>query len=224
MVWLGCFLLFAIGTIWGAVPIGTTFFKVADIHDLSDIIGSIATALAVCLAAAGYNAWKSQLVAASDHELSRRAALIMLRYKFSSVRGCELTRYLVNRMKLEIGKEGTRQDLLDEVRRELKELQAICSELRSVAFECKVLWGDAVWNDFEKIFVLGSRCCSCIDSFLRWSRKESSERFKEKIATETVDLFEGLAQWIGDDKDSVENYMDDLFKPVFAEVERRLLR
>ena len=71
MVWLGCFLLFAIGTIWGAVPIGTTFFKVADIHDLSDIIGSIATALAVCLAAAGYNAWKSQLVAASDHELSR---------------------------------------------------------------------------------------------------------------------------------------------------------
>ena len=127
-------------------------------------------------------------------------------------------------MKLEIGKEGTRQDLLDEVRRELKELQAICSELRSVAFECKVLWGDAVWNDFEKIFVLGSRCCSCIDSFLRWSRKESSESFKGKIATEAVELFEDLAQWVGNDKDSVENYMDDLFKPVFAEVERRLLR
>lgn len=224
LVWVGCFLLFSVGAIWGGVPISTNFFKVDNVHDLLEIASSIATVLAVCLAAAGYNAWKSQMVATSDHELSRRVALTMLRYKFSSVRGCELTRYLVSRMRLQVGKEGTRQDLLDEVRRELKELQAICSEIRTVAFECKVMWGESVWTDFEKVFVLGSRCCSCIDSFLRWSRKESSERFKDKIARDAVDLFDDLSQWIGDNKESVERYMDDLLKPIYVEVGERLLR
>lgn len=60
VIWLGCFLLFFAGVIWGMIPDKTGFFVVADIHDLFDMLGAVATAVAAAVAVIALTNWRSQ--------------------------------------------------------------------------------------------------------------------------------------------------------------------
>lgn len=60
VVWLGCVLLFAAGVLWGMIPDKTGFFVVANIHDLFDILGAMATVIAAVVAVVALTNWRSQ--------------------------------------------------------------------------------------------------------------------------------------------------------------------
>lgn len=206
------------------VPVGTEFFVIENIHDLIEVLGSAATILAVGLALAEYSAWKSRLTATSDHDLARRVAVVSHQYKAVCLRGCKVTRHLVIRMRHEVGRGGVASSTLDEIRKDLDALQKASSELRAVALECKVLWGDEVWEWFQKAIVLCDRYCFCLDGFLRWSRTELSESYRDDIADRTIENFDDLTVWVGDSDTSVESYLDELFKPIYAEIKNKLIR
>jgi hypothetical protein len=154
VVWLGCAVLFCAGVIWGAVPIETNFFKVKDIHDLSEIFSSIATIIAVCLAFIGVNAWRLQVRGEADHELARRVAIAALKYKnvartsFYDVQFAlrpsyhdlwmqpveVLSRHAINM-------KSSRQQCLD-----------YKAELSTVLLECRVLWGVEFTKKYDGLF------------------------------------------------------------------------
>lgn len=60
VIWTGCFLLFFAGVIWGMIPDKSGFFVVADIHDLFDMFGAVATAVAAAVAVIALTNWQSQ--------------------------------------------------------------------------------------------------------------------------------------------------------------------
>jgi hypothetical protein len=80
-VWLICFLLFGCGAVWAEIPIKSNFFTINNVHDLFEILGALATIIAVCVAAAGINAWRWQLRATSDHDLARKLLISIYKYR-----------------------------------------------------------------------------------------------------------------------------------------------
>ncbi|MFG0924751.1 hypothetical protein ACF8SB_03435 [Pseudomonas sp. CJQ_8] len=222
--WVFSGLLFGAGVIWGAIPKGMDFFKLKDIHDFAETIAAIATVVAVGLAYAGYNAWKTELVVTSDHDLARRASVVLMRYKFGAVRGFELARQLAVRIRHEIGKEGAPPDVIDEIRSEMLALEGLSSEIGTLAIECKVVWGNEIWEDFTKAFVLADRSIECIDLYIRWSSKELSAPMKDKLAEKALDTMDDLAQWVGEGRIGIENYLQGMTDPIFAELKKRLVR
>lgn len=222
--WVFCSLLFGAGVIWGAIPKGMDFFKLNDIHDFAETIAAIATVVAVGLAYAGYNAWKTELVVTSDHDLARRASVVLMRYKFGAVRGFELARQLAVRMRLEIGKGGLSPEVNDEIRGEMLALEGLSSEIGTLAIECKVVWGDEIWEDFKKAFIIADRSIDCIDLYLRWSSKDLSGPMKAKLAEKALDIMDDLTLWIGENRIDTENYLEGRTAPIFAELKKRLVR
>lgn len=224
VVWTCCICLFAAGTIWGMVPISTDFFVVRDIHDLAEIIGAIATVIAVLLATAGINAWREQAVATSDHELARRVAVTLQRYKFASYRAWEFTDYLVSNMQLEIGKGGVSDRFLDEVKSQLRDLEIINAEVHSIALECRALWGETVWEDFQKVSWLGAQCHECITLYHRWSRVDEVEKHRDTYSGVALQIFIEVRRSAGKTTKEVNTYIDQVLTPIGAEVGKKLLR
>lgn len=56
----GCVLLFLSGVIWGMIPDKKGFFVVANIHDLFEIFGAIATAVAAWVGVVALTNWQNQ--------------------------------------------------------------------------------------------------------------------------------------------------------------------
>lgn len=224
VVWVGCISLFATGVVWGGVPIGTNFFKVDNVHDLFEIAGAGATAIAVCIAAAGLNAWKLQILAASDHDLARRAAVALHSYQAAVLRGCQVAEFLVLRVENNIGKKGITAHQSEDIRWELESLQKAIANVKVVALECRVVWGADIWGEFQQAFVPGDKYLDCIDGFLRWSRVETTNTVKDAIAEQIIDSRNYVVPLVGEGKASVEKSMENALSPLYTEIQRRFLR
>ncbi|WDG77318.1 hypothetical protein PUP68_21655 [Pseudomonas chlororaphis] len=60
VIWTGCILLFFTGAIWGMIPDKSGFFAVENVHDLFDMFGAIATAVAASVGVIALTNWQSQ--------------------------------------------------------------------------------------------------------------------------------------------------------------------
>ncbi|MDD1012212.1 hypothetical protein [Pseudomonas rubra] len=225
VVWVGCVSLFATGVIWGRVPIATDFFKVKDIHDLFEVAGAGATVIAVCLAVAGLNAWRLETLATSDHDLARRAAIALHGYKSAVIRGCQVAEFLVDRI-IETGKYKAvaKSHQFEDMKKEFESLNAAITSAKAVALECKVVWGESVWAEFQSVLVPGGKYLDCIDGYLRLSRDGVSDTAKEAIAEQVSDSLNYLIPIVGLGKASVEQAMDEALSPLYSEIQKRFLR
>lgn len=220
-VWVGCASLFVTGVIWGGVPIPTDFFKVKDVHDLLEIASSGATVIAVCLAAAGFNAWKLQILAASDHDLAKRAAIALHAYQAAVVRGFELAEILERRIRLGIG--GLKSHHSDGIQKELERLDLAILNARALSFECKVGWGEDFWTGFQSVLLPGEKYSYCIESFLRWSKVEALDSSKETFAQYASDSFNYMIPMVGVGKASFESAMDYALSPLYSKIQKKFL-
>jgi len=220
-IWVGCASLFVTGMIWGGVPIPTDFFKVKDIHDLFEIASSGATVIAVCLAAAGFNAWKLQILATSDHDLAKRAAIALHAYQAAVVRGFELAEILENRISLDI--RGLKPHLSDGISRELERLDLAILNARALSFECKVGWGEEFWAGFQSVLLPGEKYSHCIESFLRWSKVDASDSSKEGFAKHVSNSFNYMIPMVGVGKASFESAMDYALSPLYTKIHKKFL-
>lgn len=60
VIWTGCVLLFLTGVVWGMIPDKSGFFIVDNVHDLFEIFGAIATAIAAAVGVIALTNWQSQ--------------------------------------------------------------------------------------------------------------------------------------------------------------------
>lgn len=221
VIWVGCASLFVTGVIWGGVPIPTDFFKVKDIHDLFEIASSGATVIAVCLAAAGFNAWKLQILATSDHDLAKRAAIALHAYQAAVVRGFELAEILEKRIRFDI--RGLKPHQSDGILKELERLDLAILNAKTMSFECKVGWGEDFWAGFQSVLLPGEKYSYCIESFLRWSKVDPSDSSKEGFAQNFSDSFNYMIPMVGVGKASFESAVDYALSPLYSKIQKKFL-
>jgi hypothetical protein len=224
VVWIGCVSLFVTGVIWGRVPIPIDFFKVEDVHDLFEIAGAGATVLAVCLAAAGLNAWKLQILATSDHDLARRASIALHTYLAAVIRACQVAEFLEVRVASEIGKGGIKPHQIDGIRRELERLESAIESLKALSLECKIVWGEGVFLKFKSVLLPGEKYSVCIEGYLLWSSGDTSNAAKDALAEQITDAFNYVIPMVGTGKASVEKAMDHALSPLFSEIQRKFIK
>ncbi|MBJ2237021.1 hypothetical protein JFT61_19600 [Pseudomonas fluorescens] len=173
VVWLGCFLLFGMGALWARVPISNNFFVVENVHDLFEILGAIATVAAVLLAAAGINAWRSQLQATSDHELARRLLVSLYKYR-EAVRS--IRHPMIMSSETSPGENEKRSDDSDIDRfqglckaydRRFKAAGEIRILLLSEILEADVAWGEKLKNTILPLVKLEFELNTYIQTHLR---------------------------------------------------------
>lgn len=180
VVWLGCGCLFFAGAIWGHLLPSSTFFVVANVHDLTEIVAACATTFAVVLALIGLSAWKGQVIATSDYELARRSIVLIEKCKFSMPNFVSLAGSVALLVSHRV--EPT-PGMVSEAQEEMNLLGKMHAEFRAVEFESRAAWGDSCAQLFEPIFDLSERCQSMLRLYLQWSREDSTDKYKANLSS-----------------------------------------
>lgn len=223
VIWLGCGTLFFAGVIWGGIPKGAGFFKISNIHDAAETLAALATVFGVCLAVIGYNSWRDQVVAESDHDLSKRASIALQKYKPFALKSFVLANRLVSRMYQQLGYGGSPDGLLDNVRSQLKQLQDAHSEMRFLAQECRHSWGEEVWDVFSEVFSVVDNCQNCTELFVRWSDVTLSDQVRDRYSASAINSFEFVRIFIGDNVEAVETCFEERYAFLVKEFKARKL-
>jgi hypothetical protein len=187
MIWVWSVLLFLAGVTWGSIKLKTNFYTVDNVHDLFEIFSSAATVVAVIFAAFSFNDWRSQIKAQSDHDLARRLAVSMLKYKQSIQIAYSDAQFCVNHCL--VGFEGLPPDLLksvvDDMIRRMSDNLSGLAELQGILLEVRALWGDKLPNSLDSLFNACQRFHGCVRLFsvasLPTAAFEQQDSFKTKI-------------------------------------------
>lgn len=171
LVWLLCGLLFCAGVIWGGVPIGTDFFVVKDVHDLFEIFSSIATAAALFLAVAGISTWRKQFQATADHDLARRAAVTLSKYKSASRKSWGIASSIASNIKLDgpPGAHNCSDKYLARLELDSESFLTARAEMEAIAAECAAVWKDGSADFFREIIKFESLCSMIIRQYVSWA-------------------------------------------------------
>ncbi|MBD9443056.1 hypothetical protein [Pseudomonas sp. PDM04] len=227
VVWLGCALLLCVGAIWGAIPIGTDFFKVKDIHDLFEIFSSVATILAVGVAMIGVNAWRHQVSGEADHALAHRVAVAALRYKETSRTAYNDAQFAVTQFHFGIAElpEGLVERFIVPMERRLQKNQDSKAEFLAILLEARAIWGADFSNKYNELLNLTENFNSCLRSFFRWVRTNDGDHNAEVYSTMLQRHYDEFLknEWLIKTATQVPEF-DELTKEADMDLQRRLFR
>jgi hypothetical protein len=192
VVWLWCALLFLAGVTWGSIRFKTDFYAVSNVHDLFEIFSSSATIVAVIFAAFSINDWRSQIKAESDHELARKLAVSLERYK-ESIRAIYSTAgFCVNNCI--VGFEGLPPDTLkaitDRFLIKVEKIQEEGADFRGQLVEARALWGDELPKALADVFNSCNDLCSCVRLFSMAIRSEMKFEQQDLYKRRIIELGE----------------------------------
>ena len=225
VTWLGCFCLFGAGAVWAQIPIGTNFFVVPDVHDLFEIFSSIATVVAVVIAAIGVNTWKHQIKLTADHDLARKVAVCLSKYReavLSVWNSADSSHAQV------LSKETLSDSMRDVIRplmqARLDSAQTARTEMKAVVLECKAIWGDGFFNGLPDVFVFEEECSNCTSNYIsiisveqnpirNILRNSSIRKFGNKMKEMKLTTHE-----------EVSVHLDGLLEPIMASVQEKLIK
>ena len=169
MVWLGSILLFGGGAVWAQIPIKKDFFVVDNVHDLFEILGALATVVAVCVAAANINSWKHQVHAAADLDLARKVVSALHRYKSKMHGAWVWANFSIEQLETGEVPPLDFQPFFDsEINPLFKEISEAQVELKELLVQCKSAWRIDVETEENMIFEFTDRCSHIVKSSLKW--------------------------------------------------------
>jgi hypothetical protein len=171
MVWLGCFFLFGSGAVWAQVPIKSDFFVVDNVHDLFEILGALATVIAVCVAAANINTWKHQVNASADLELARKVVTAIHRYKSKVMAAWGWAEF--SAAQLNVGQPPTSdlsESVNDAIQNALDENDSSHLELMDLLLQCKSAWRLDFGTDQKVLELFADRCSLVSKSYILRAR------------------------------------------------------
>lgn len=222
LVWLGCGGLFLAGAIWGQLIPGSNFFKVSDIHDLSEIIGAFATTLAVALAFIGLNAWKKQAVATADHDLARRSAVMIQRSKYSLPSSVDMAYYVSMMVNHRV--EPT-SSITEQIKQEMRSLDELNAELRALEFEVRAVWGESYGVLFGLTFNLIASCLSIFRLYDQWSKLNDLHPDKPHLESVMKQMDQSMRQFQNfDNPDERFIQFSRIFVSLEEHVKNKLIR
>lgn len=223
VVWTGCGLLFVSGAVWGANLKAEGFFVVANLHDLFDIFGATATVAAVVLAVIGFNRWKVEVGAASDHELARRLSVALLKYRLELESLWGFANLASQQSKSEawmLDPDLYSQHIYESA---LARIKIARSELEAVGLECSAIWGGMYETGFDDLFKFENVCANAVSSFqyLCTSRPIKDDFWESSSAS--------VANWdefnLGSaEADLVNGRIKSIISPIYDDIQKKLLR
>ncbi|SED97119.1 hypothetical protein [Pseudomonas anguilliseptica] len=224
-IWFGCVLLFGAGAIWGGVKAPADFFVIKNVHDLSETIGGFATVAALLAAVSGINSWKRQIRAAEDHDLARRLAVSLSKYKASVISSWSYVRVVVSEVKASDAgvvienSEGYRN--LVRVARD--SILLARAEIESIALECVAVWGESYEIKFQKILMFEDACTKCIDRYLFWNSGGLSEVDSKLFSRGIIAGGVRVNGFYAGDYDGVVGYVKEITCDIEAALSEKLL-
>lgn len=211
MIWLWCTLLFLAGVTWGSIRLKTDFYTVSDIHDLFEIFSSAATVIAVIFAAYSVNNWRSQIKVQADHELARRLAVSLLKYKDSIQVAHSDAQFCVNHSI--VGFEGLPPDLLmnvvDGFVQRMKDNADQRAELLGVLLEVRALWGDDLPNSLDALFNACNEFHKCVRLFAVATHPAAKFETQDSYKTKIIEIGEAYVR-SGWEEGKVKSKSNDL--------------
>jgi len=187
VVWLCSFLLFACGVVWAVVPIPSEFFVVSNVHDLFEILGSLATVVAVCVAAANINSWKHQVNAAADLELARKLVSSLHGYRTRMQSMWYWADFVIQM--IEVDDPNTASDMgLDEQRLlpEIEGTRQLQMQLKELLLQSQSVWRVSLEPEAAELFKFTDRCIFVVNNSFVWmgaydSNAKLGERMEDSI-------------------------------------------
>lgn len=220
--------MLTIGTVTAlaALNLSGSFLEVKDVHDLFEIFGALSTVSAVGIAIYGLNAWKIEIGAASDHELARRLAVCLRRYRIAVVSAWHMAESAAAQIKGNtwVGEGGHDNYLIAIYRGRIVEVQEVRAELESIALESAVIWGGVFEAGFDKLYAIDSKCCSCINSYLGLLIRGRADDRAFTTADAAVEQWSEFEVHGVIDDGSIKKLYDSNSFEVEAELGRRLLK
>jgi hypothetical protein len=167
-VWLLAVFLGGVGLAIPTDEASRSFFAVENIHDLWEIIGAIATTIGVGLAIYGYNSWKVQISAASDHELALRVAVSVRKYRVAVIATWHAAESAAVQIQGDtwIGEGGRENFLISIYQARIDAVDKARIDLESVALEAAVIWRGIFETGFDRVYLIDQKCRECIESYL----------------------------------------------------------
>lgn len=226
LIWLCCVALFGAGAVWGGVPIRTNFFVVANIHDLFEIISSIATVIAVVIAVFGLNAWKRQISATADHELARKVSIALSKYKDEVLMLWSDAH--ASAVQIESGNTSLDSKYFKLVNSNMKKkmhsTRSSRAELKALSIECKAIWGEAFEREFHQILSFERQCYSCVDAYLRWLVPSDNELLRSYSRMSIITFRANLNTLDLNNSEKAIDYIELITNTLTFKLQEKLLR
>ncbi|MEK1943712.1 MAG: hypothetical protein AAAB16_25335 [Pseudomonas sp.] len=218
--------LIFMGVIFGRALVEDQFFVIGNIHDLLESFAAIATIAAVGVAYVGINTWRSQISAATDHDLARRVAICVNKLTNEVL-------YLwgqVGSAATEVRKAppptGLRMYSLfrDGIQNRVSASESFRAEIKTLQFECRALWGDDFSFKFDELMQFEYLCVQTCQSFINW-QEDGLDSIRLSIYARLVLSGD---KWLVDkglDKlESVNKYLKEITADLDSALKEKMLR
>jgi hypothetical protein len=224
-VWLGCFLLFLVGVVFGRLTFPSDFFKVGNVHDLFDMFGLLATVCAIFVALVGLNTWREQAKASADHELAAELIVALRQYQQEIIKCWYYAESSVAQIKNNtwIGSGGRDSYLVDIYERRLKDMQVSRVALESLELKCAELWGGIFDSGLKKGYQVEVTFCSFINSYLTLLISGTFDPIKEGISERALAHWKALIERGLVDEQSVTEFVEGLYSDFRLQLRRKMI-
>lgn len=163
VIWGGCALLFGAGIVWGQMWPKKDFFAVTDIHDLAEILSSMATVAAAFFA---LTIWKKQIRAQADHDLARRALVRLERFKNAALTQVIDSQFCSGNSHLQYEDYELIKRVDEGIRSRLTLFDEEASSLQALLSEARAIWGAELERLLEGVREIAAEAYGCNKHFL----------------------------------------------------------
>ena len=226
LVWLGSILLIGTAGALAQINLSGTFLDIKDVHDLFEIFGAIATVCAVGIAMYGINTWQIQIGAASDHDLARKLAVCLRRYRIAVIAAWHAADSSAVQIRGDtwIGPGGRENFLISIYQARINDVGQVRAELESIEIEAAVIWRGVFEGGFDKLYLIDQKCCNCIDSYLGLLiRGTADDRAFTTAELALKDWTEFQEHGVVDDN-SIKQFFDSKSAPIELALSKKLLK
>ncbi|CAN7413040.1 hypothetical protein LJR277_002515 [Pseudomonas sp. LjRoot277] len=219
VVWVGCVALFFSGVVWGGLTINIDFLKISNLHDLFDIVGAVATSVAVYIAAT----WKKQLGSSRDYEHARKAAVVALKYKESVVDVWEASdNCLLQEKSGESMDDRMKKIVTFTVEARLDVAQKLRSEMQDLLVECRAIWRNGIDDDLSKAIAFEYSCSNCVKTYLMIINPSTNPVTAIAARFSLIKFRERAAETKLFTRADAEQYVERLFSPINDKLDAKM--
>lgn len=225
MEWLLCIGVFGAGVVWAELIFPSDFWKVANVHDLFDIFGAVATSGAVIIALMTMNSWRRQAKAEADHELARRVVIILRSYRDELFLTWSYAESSIAQIRGStwIGEGGTDNPMIGLYQGRLDQLQLVRDQLAPIELECAEIWGGVFTTKFAEIYSYEDGFRSFIEIYLRLLISGVFDERSDMESDDAVRRWALMDGWGLGDRSAVEATIDGLIEPLKSRAKKRLI-
>jgi hypothetical protein len=224
IIWGGCVLLFLSGVTFGANIKPNGFFAVSSLHDFFDILGSSATIAAVVLAIVGLNRWKIEAGAASDHELARKMAVAILKYRMELLDLWQFADSASTQNESEHWMVDQNPHTENFYRHAIAKTKVARAELEAISLESSAIWGGIFESGFTAAFQFENVCANTIENYLHLCSKRPIEEYFWEHSEQSANMWKKFKGTEPATETSIGKRIDSILQPIKSENEKKLLR